>query len=176
MRFVRESYEDIDEDIAQWIALNAWAGDVCSSFAADNGLTAVSFGNTLLDIYLDRVLYQDLPTVPETPYTVSTLDFGPLEPGEADPAPFVEKLLSGVIDWAEDAEIPDGEYAVLNFPQDGERFDFFFSDGNLIRRTVSVDGEELATEFYRITFEDDTLASDVMRGWYDALAAAAGLK
>ena len=107
-----------------------------------------------------------------TKYTISTLEFGPLEPGDVDPTPYVEALMGGNFAKAEDAEAPDGEYVVLYFPEEGVRFDFFKGDGNLVRETR---GEE--ETLYARVFPDPSVSNtDIMQGWYDALAEAAGKK
>ena len=60
VRFVRESYEDIDEDMAQWTMLNQWAAAVPDNFLLENpGLTPEKHGNTDLDMYLARAAYLD---------------------------------------------------------------------------------------------------------------------
>ena len=94
-----------------------------------------------------------------------------------DPASFVSRLMKGVkYQYAEDGvEAPDGEYVVLNFPDDNVRFDFFSApDGKNLIREVNTDAEmEL---FFEAQFEDGTsTAYDIMQEWYDALAQANGM-
>ena len=168
VRFVRESYEGIDEDMAQWAALNEWAGTMKEAFLAENeGLTAESYGNTILDMYLSRIAYKG-----DVNYTISTTEFGPLEPGDVDAAPFLAKLMNGVTYTYTEGEAPDGEYVVLTVSEDGERFDFFRGNETCIRRVM---GEY--EELYTATFADgETTSTGVMSAWYDALAVAAGKK
>ena len=174
VRFERETVEQMYEDQEQWTMLNGWAwNDVRSSFVAENtGLSAVRQGNTDIDLYLARMAY-----MPGVHYTVSTTQFGPLEPeaGAFNAAPYLAKLMEGVYTPVHDEEAPDGEYVVLNFPDDRIRFDFFFMEGakNMIRQVWS-DGYEM---LYKAEFEDETVnAADVMQQWYHDLAAQKGLR
>ena len=173
VQFVRDSYEGIgdetNEDWKQWTMLNEWAfGSVRDAFMEENGLTPFRRGNSLAESYLNRAAYLD-----GAKYTVSTLEFGPLEPEGVDAAPFVERLLEGLtLTEADLSETPDGEYAVVNFPDDELRLDFFFGDGRYIRQYWAEGNETL----YLASYEDGrTLASDVVLEWYEAIAAARGL-
>ncbi len=171
VRFVRESYEDIEDDMAQWSALNEWAQTkVRSAFVAENGLIAESRGNSMLEMYLYRTAYQA-----DTVYTLSTLDHGPLAPFGVDAKPYVDRLTKGLtLKTADPGETPDGEYVVLNFPDD-VRFDFFLAPGNgenYIRQTWSDD----LTALYKATYADGTtLTSAIAKEWYSALVKAHGL-
>ena len=133
------------------------------TFFKDNeGITQVNLGNTLPEMYLARAAYMK-----DVKYTISTTEFGPVEPNGADIMPFYEKMTSNAVYEYVDGDAPDGEYVVLDFPEDGERFDFFFATdkGNIVRR-VSEGGSE---ELYKITFADDSIkACDVMNDWYHA--------
>ena len=168
VRFERESYENAEEDMKQWTELNEWAwNSVRDSFVAENeGLTAESYGNTELDILLARICYAD-----DVSYSISTTEFGPKEAEGVDPLPFAEKLMNAVVyERLDDMEAPDGEYVVLNFPEEGFRFDFFrmLGEENVIRQVWGENHEEL----YRAVFADETLkASDIMQDWYDSLVA-----
>ena len=173
VQFVRESYEGIGDetnaDWQQWAMLNEWAsGSVREVFREENGLTPFDRGNSLAESYLARAAYMD-----GVNYTVSTLEFGPLEPEGVDAAPYVERLLEGLtLENTDLSETPDGEYAVVNFPEDEIRLDFFFTDGSYIRQ-VWGDGDEM---LYKASYEDgETVASEVVREWYDASASAHGL-
>ena len=172
VRFVRESYEGIgdgsNEDWKQWAALNRWANTAMREdlIAENEGFVPLRYGNSDVEIYLARAAYD-----PEAAYTLSTTEFGPLEPGGVDAAPFVEHLTRDVtVEYAREDPVPDGEYAVLYFPGDEIRFDFFFAEGgeNTIRETRR-DGSEM---LYKASSEEDGFrASAVMQAWYDALAA-----
>ena len=175
VRFVRESYEGIaegtNEDWKLWGRLNVWADTVPAAMIAENpGLTEEKRGNTELDIMLSHVAYRD-----DTLYTISTTEFGPLSPEGTDAAPYLEKLMAGVkYEFLRNAEAPDGEYVVLEFPETQRRFDFFLMEGekNVIRY-LNGGGFE---SFYLATFDDgETKASDVMLDWYHALARQNGL-
>ena len=114
-------------------------------------------------MYLARILYAK-----DVNYTVSTTEFGPLKPGKVDPTPYAEYLLRGCFAEVEGVEAPDGEYAVLNFPDEGVRFDFFGAE-NLVREVR----EDYET-FYRRAAAGSKTDYETMIEWYDALAKAAG--
>ncbi|MBR6461394.1 MAG: hypothetical protein IKS95_06155, partial [Verrucomicrobia bacterium] len=64
-------------------------------------------------------------------------------------------------------------YAVISFPETGERFDFFFMEGgeNYVRQCWGDDYEEL----YKATFKDPSVrASDVVYEWFRAIAEQTG--
>lgn len=169
VRFDRETTEQMMEDSAVWAQLNEWAASVKDGFVNDNGLVPESCGNTELDIALYRVAYDE-----SVKYTLSTTAFGPLEPVDGvDAAAYVLSALNGVtFAYADTEAVPDGEYVVLNFPETGERFDFFGADGNLIRRIT-----EYGEYCLRASYEDGAVSiHDIMEEWYSVLAAAHGLK
>ena len=167
VRLVREDYND-QESIQQWTALNEWAATAPNTFLAENsGLSAEKRGNTSLDMYLARVAYMD-----GVNYTVSATDYGPMNGSGFDASRYAERLMNGVMfEYADNAETPEGEYIVLNFPEDDMRFDFFLMENgeNYIRQVWSGDNEAL----YKAVYADGaTRASAIMREWYNALAAA----
>ena len=168
VRLVRESNEEMEKASEQWSELNEWASSVRESFPAENeGLTPETHGNTDLDIYFNRLAY-----MPETKYTLSTLEYGPLEGDGFDASQYVEKFINGATYETVDEEAPDGEYAVLTFPEDDVRFDVFFADGNYIREVWNNDQNE---QLYKVSFDDAALkASDVMQDWYNELADFTG--
>ena len=170
VRLVRESNEEMQAASEQWSALNEWARTVPETFQKDNeGLSPAEFGNTDLEMYLNRIAYMD-----DTYYTVSTTEYGPLYSEDFDPVPYIELLTKDVsYSPAEGMEAPDGEYVVLCFPDDDVRFDFFLAEGgeNYIRQVWSGENETL----YEAVFDDgETSASGVMRDWYHGLASAVG--
>lgn len=167
VRVVRQNYTD--EELADWRALQEWTSTVPAQFIADNeGLTAESYGNTELDIFLANMMYQE-----DTEYTVSTLQYGPLSPNGIKAADYIEPLTKDVFYEIDlDAETPDGEYVVLNFPEYDYRFDFFQMDGkeNYIRQIWCNGQDEI---FYKANFKDDTIkASEIMQNFYDAIVRA----
>ena len=174
VQFVRDSYEGVGDetnaDWQQWAMLNEWAsGSVRDVFREENGLTAYRRGNSLAESFLARAAYLE-----GAKYTVSTLEFGPLSPEGVDAAPYVERLLEGLtLEEADLSETPDGEYAVVYFPEEDIRLDFFFADGSYIRQTWAGVDELL----YKASYADgETVASEVVREWYDAIASAHGLR
>ena len=168
VRFVRENNEAMARDQEQWNRLTEWAWEsVRASFLAENPqLSPASFGNSELEICLARIAYQ-----PGVSYSVSTTQYGPLTPesGSFDAMPYVERLTSGLILDRFEGEAPDGEYVVLEFPDDGTRFDFFRAEGseNLVRMIWNGDHEEL----WQLSYTDPAVkAAGIMQEWYDALA------
>ena len=165
VRIVREeSITEADQTI--WSELNEWAASVRESFIAENGLTALTYGNSVVEMALARAAYGGAA------YTISTLEFGPLEPDGVDPSPYVERLTAGGrVEYCDD-EAPDGEYAVLTFPEEGVRYDFFFAPGNYIREVYD-DGTE---NLFKAEYADASLqVSAVVEEWYHAVAQAHGL-
>ena len=155
------------EAMDAWTELNAWAGgDLISDILAlSSDVEPVRYTNTVLDMYLARIAYTK-----DAKYTVSTTEFGPLEPGEVDAKAYAERLLNAGFEEVKDIEIPDGEYVVLSFPDDDVRFDFFTGDETLVRE---VHGE--FETLYKVAAADVN-STDIMQEWYDALATAAGKK
>ena len=167
VRFFRETTEQMYADSAVWTALNEWAAGVKDSFINDNGLIPEYHGNSEVDIALYRTAYKA-----DLSYTLSTLEFGPLEPAEGvDAKEYVFRALEGVKFNFVEGEGPDGEYLVLNFPGEEMRFDFF-RGSNTVRR---VSGDFV--QVFEAVYDDGvTVIGDIMNEWYDALAAAHGLK
>jgi hypothetical protein len=163
VRIVRESYEDMEEDMKEWTALNEWGAAAPAAFIAENpGLTPEKRGNTALDMYLARIAYMG-----GVNYAIE--DKGSADVLGADAPEYAERLINGVtFEPADDAEAPDGEYISLTFPDDGTRFDFFLAEGkeNYVRQVWS-DGYE---QLYKATFADGaSKASEIVCEWHDAL-------
>lgn len=165
VRFMRESVEKMTEDQDKWTALCEWAGSVPERILLQNsGLTPEKHSNTNLDITLARIAYTG-----DVNYMISTTAHGPMEPADVDPAPYVSRLINGVFfEYAYDEEAPDGEYVVLDLPEEGIRYDFFFAEGkeNYVREVHSDDYSVL----YKAVFEDESsTANAIMNEWYEAL-------
>ncbi|MBQ7535743.1 MAG: hypothetical protein IJT43_09015 [Stomatobaculum sp.] len=170
VRLVRENYENMEDDMEEWSALCEWANGIGESFLSENdGLTKETIGNAAPQVYLARTMWMD-----DTKYQVSYLEFGPLDPKDVDPEPFARKLVDGAVyEMVDISKAPDGEYYVLDFPEDTVRIDFFLGEPeeNYVRLVWSEGYEDL----YKVTFEDKSIiASEVMSEWYHALAAANG--
>ena len=170
VRMVRDDYND-KESTERWSKLCQWAStDAIKSFIDENGLTEKTVGNSDVEISLYSILYGA-----EKNYTLSTLQYGPLEPKDVNGEQYIEKLTTSVkYEYADSSETPDGEYVVLNFPDKKERYDFFFAQGkeNYIRKVYGDDESEV---LFKATFEDETVkASEIMQQWYDMIAKANG--
>ena len=166
VRYMRENNEAMKRDQDQWTMLNEWAwGSVREDFLKENGLETMVYDNSEVAIAIARAAYK-----PDFRYTVSTTQYGPIEPKNFDAAPFAELLLQNAVYERTDAEAPDGEYVVLAFPDNGFRYDFFkLKDHENYVREVRPDGTE--TLYKAIFFYGSARASAVMQDWYDALVA-----
>ncbi len=114
----------------------------------------------LLDSYFTMVWDGDI-----TDYTISTLEIGTARPYNGfDPQPFIQDLMSnGYFDVVKKWDAPDGQYVVLDFPNQGAKFEFFFGkDGNYVRQTA--EGEQ--TVFH---FVGNVKAVDVINSWGKAM-------
>lgn len=170
VRFVREQYDDIDEDLDVWADLNNWAYTTVRDEILKNDpeLDAEKVSNTVLDMYLARIAFQG-----DRNFLIKSLEFQTLDPSKLEDDEYIEDLTDDVIyELLYDEEAPDGEYIVLAFDEDNIRFDFFLADpsSNLIREVYTIDGEEY-TEMYRAVFEDeDKTAVGIMQKWCEKLA------
>jgi len=176
VRFVREQYENMDEEMELWGKMNEWANsEVCKEILANNEeLDEAHFSNTALDMYLARAAYEA-----GTNFEVKSLEFGNTVPKIPADDDFVKDLAEDfTFEEISEEETPDGEYIVLNFPDDEVRFDFFLAkDGeNLVRMVYGIDGDEYA-ELFKATCkdaEDQKTTTQVMQAWCAAIARANG--
>lgn len=171
VRLVRKDYSFIEKDMMEWGELCSWADSMKAKVIEDNGLTPETHSNSMLDIYLARMLYRGYEK-----YTVSTTEYGPVGPNGIKAADYIEPLVNGVkYEAIYDGEAPDGEYVVLNFPEDDIRFDFFLAEGNEnIIRQVWYNGE--LEMLYKAVFEDESLeAAEIMHDFYLDLVLADSL-
>ena len=167
VRYERATIEEMTRDQAQWTMLCEWAEGVSSKIVDQNGLEYVSYGNSDVDIYLARAAYMD-----GARYTLSTTEYGPVTVKGVDGTPYAEFVMQGLFSSVEGGEAPDGEYIVLNFPDDDVRIDFFFAPDAYAR--VTSGGSE--TLYQAAWWDDDISYADAMRGWYYAAAEKAGVK
>lgn len=168
VRFERATAEEMESGIAQWTMLNEWAATVPDTLLEQSiELEYFRRGNTDLDMHLARAAYD-----PDAHYTVNTLEYGPIEADGFQAAPYAETLLDAGFFETERDEAPDGEFISLSFPEEDVRFDFFRSEGNVVRE---VRGDYEA--YYETWFYDESVScADIMQGWYYALAESAGVK
>lgn len=164
VRIVRESYDNMDADMAIWSELNQWAWQEKEAFLTVNpGVHAEVRGNSDPEIQLARAAWMDGQV-----YTLSTAEGGSREGGSLDATPYVERLTTNVFIDTTDGTAPDGDCLSLNMPNDGLRLDFFLEKGseNIIRM-VRDDGQE---SLWQAEYADGTTkASEIMLEWYEAL-------
>ena len=122
VRYERATVEEMERDAETWSMLCEWAESMKDGIVEQNGLERVSYGNSELDIYLARAAYLE-----GVNYTLSTTEYGPVDGTGVDGAPYAEFVMQGLFGYADAEEGPDGEYVVLNFPDEDVRIDFFFA-------------------------------------------------
>lgn len=174
VRFVREQYEDIDEDMAQWSELNEWAATVPETLAAQNpDLTLERHTNTALDQYFARIAYKN-----DVKYTLASLEHGVVEPADVDSEMYIKKLADNVtFKYADEGvEAPDGEYVVFAVPEDNVRYDFFFAEEgqNLVREVREMDGETYENLYQATVPAETSTLNQLMNGWYEYLIENGG--
>lgn len=167
VRYARATAEEMARDAEQWSMLCEWAESMKDKFSDQNGLEYVGFGNSEVDMYVARAAWES-----GVNYTLSTTEFGPVDGGGVDGTPYAEFLMKGYFMEIEDEEAPDGEYVVLNFPDEDVRVDFFFAP-DAYARVVSGDRE---TVYQAVWWDDNISYTEAMQGWYYALAERAGVK
>ena len=167
VRYERATVEEMQRDAAQWTMLNEWGENAASAFAELNGLESKSYGNTVVDMYLARAAWGE-----DVNATLSTTEFGPVELKGVDGTPYAEFVMEGFFDVVDLSETPDGEYVVLNFPEEDVHLDFFFAEGSYVR--VTTGGAE--TLYQSFWWDDNISNAEAMQGWYYAVAELAGVK
>lgn len=178
VRLVRANNEEMEEAQEQWTMINEWAGqEVRQEILANNPeLDSEFYTNTDLDMHLARAAYQ-----PGTKYELRSLEYGPdaLDPSTLDEDDYIEDLAEDfTYEVLPDAEVPDGEYYVLAFEEEGGevRFDFFESpDGkNLVREVITLENEEEYEIIYQANVKDaedaDKTTTDIVAAWCAAIA------
>ena len=170
VRYERETPEQMAADQEEWSKVVEWASGMKQAFIDENeGLTAFNWNNTVIESYLARTAYDDSVT-----YTISTTEAGPRDGSGVDAEKYFKLLTEDAsYEIADGVEAPDGEYVVLNFPDDQTRYDFFLAEGgeNLVREVWGENGEN--EQIYKVTFADTTKkASAIMQEWYNELGAA----
>ncbi len=167
VRFCREDMTNIQDspDLRQWSALCEWANTVSDSFTEINSLEPFAYGGTDAEMMLSRIAYRD-----DTFFQLNSLDFGELYPDTPErSAQYARELLEGVrYESCDTSETPDGEYYVIDFPNDGLRLDFFKS-ADYVRADYG-DYQMLM----RITAPTKGYCIDVLGQWAQALQKAGG--
>lgn len=167
VRFDRATQEEFESGLKQWSMLCEWADNVPDSISEKNGLDAVSYGNSEVDILLARAAYMDGVNT-----TLSTTEYGPVSTSGVNGGPYAEFIMKACFTPVDEDEIPDGEYVVLNFTDDDVRLDFFFAPGAYVRM---VSGER--TTLYQAMWTDDHISfAEAMQEWYYAALEKAGVK
>ena len=166
VRYARETVEKMHEDQDQWSMLCEWASTVRDSLAEKNGLEPVYYGNSEIDMLVARAAWGE-----NTGVTLSTTEFGPVAIEGTDGSPYAELVLQGGFFPTDIKETPDGEYVVLNFPDEGVRVDFFFAPGSYAR----VVRDERETLYQAALYDDNYSYAEIMQGWYYAAAEREGV-
>ena len=111
---------------------------------------------------LYRIAYQS-----GTFFMLNSLDYGELYPEQPEPsATFAKQILeAATFEYCDESETPDGEYYVIDFPNDGLRLDFF--KGADYVRTDYGDYQTLM----RITAPEKGYCTKVLDQWCQALQA-----
>jgi hypothetical protein len=144
-----------------------WANSVPDRLADKNNLEYVSYNNSAVDIYVARAAYMDSVNA-----TLSTTEYGPVDIAGVDGSKYAEMIMGGWFNYSDAKEAPDGEYVVLNFPDENTRVDFFFAPG-AYARIVSGDRETL----FQAAWVDDNMSyAEIMQEWYYAAAEHAGIR
>ena len=170
VRLDRGSAEITEEDLAQWKILNEWAwGKVRESFIAENsGLKAFTCGNSDLEMFLARVAFRQ-----DTRCTLSAPGAEETEPGSSvDMQAYARRLIDNLtVEVVDIGEKPEGECAVVSFPDDGYRFEFFISPGkeSYVRQTWCNGENEML--YKAICADGTTNASAVVKEWCQAASA-----
>lgn len=167
VRVERSSPEEYESGFRQWSMLCEWAAGMPEKLRDKNELEFVSFGNTEVDMYVARAAWMEGDAA-----VLATTEYGPIALGGVDGSPWVDFVMQGAFCDADLSETPDGEYVVLDFPQDELRVDFFFAPGNYAR-VVSGDQERL---YQAMWYDEDISFAEAMQGWYYALAELGGLR
>ena len=168
VRFYRENMENIADspDIQIWSELNEWAAGIPEQFIELNGLEAWSFGGSTAETLLSRVAYRT-----DTLFVLNSLDYGELYPAAPEPsASFAAQLVENVdFEYCDDSvEAPEGEYFVIEFPNDMMSIDVF-KGGDYIREEY--DGFQM---LLKVTGPTEGYFADVMEQWNQALQKAGG--
>lgn len=176
VRMLRESNEEMEEAMEDWQTINEWAfQEVRQEIIANNPeLDDEFYTNTYLDMLLAQAAYK-----PGTKFELRALDYGPdaLDPASIDEDDYIEDLANDfTYEELDEVTVPDGEYYVLAFDDNGEevRFDFFKNaeSMNLIRQVRTIDGEEVDIYYQanpKDADEDDT-TTGIMEAWCAAIA------
>lgn len=167
VRYARATTEEMYRDQAQWTMLCEWAWGVQDSFAEKNGLEWLNYGNSEVDMYVARAAWMNSGGV-----TLSTTEFGSVEIKGVDGSAYAEYIMQRGFFHADPGETPDGEYVVLNLPEEDVRLDFFFAPGSYVR-VVSKDWETL---YQAVMYDEDVSCAEAMHGWYYAAAEQAGVR
>jgi hypothetical protein len=92
VRLERETPEKMEEDMDEWAKLNEWARTTLIDEIINNSkdLTREHYTNTTPDMYIAKAGFDK-----DAKYTISTTEFGPLEPNGVDGSNFADQILRG---------------------------------------------------------------------------------
>ena len=141
---------------------------LAAAFAEDSSddLPALEFADMIYHEYLGRISDPE----DEISYVFMTAEDGELEPGDADPEPYLSILAGAALAEADITEAPEGEFIVMSFPEQCQ-VDFFLGEPekNYIRLTVFADVDEVCLAQLVFPEGTETTAADVVQMWVDDL-------
>ena len=133
----------------------------------------LELANGVYQEYLGRVLSEE----DEIGYTVANAEYGELQPLDVDPAPYFTLLQKAKLVAADIAEVPEGEYIVIDYP-DQCRLEFFYADAEKNYVRVVLISDTVAAALCQAVFPEDVSmpASGIMQMYANELADANGIE
>ena len=135
-------------------------------FIRDNGLEAWYYRGSSTEMMLSRIAYRT-----DTYFELKSLDYGELYPDTPESSAAFAKQLVENVNFkycSDDVEAPDGEYYVIDFPNDMMSIDVF-KGGDYIREEY--DGFQM---LLKVTGPTEGYFVDIMNQWNQALQKAGG--
>lgn len=167
VRLFREDMSNLQDspDLEQWTALNEWAAGMMADFIEANPqLESWERGGSDAERMLSCIAYRN-----DTFFELRSLEYGELDPDTPEnSAAYAKRILDGVsFEYCDESETPDGEYYVIDFPNENLRLDFFVG-GDYVREDYG-DYQMLL----RINGPEN-LCQNILREWCQALAHTGG--
>ena len=169
VRYERATPEALQRDAAQWASLVEWADDAVRGLGERNGAFSVSYGNDSINLLLARAAWRD-----GVKTTLSSAEFGTLSSTPEIGARYAAAAAWEIFWEINPDEMPEeGTDAIrVDFPEYGASLDFYQTPGGYVRLTTDEN-----VSCWQIFWEDDAApCEEIIRGWYYALAEAAGAR